>query len=215
MLSVRIKRFATVAGVLGTCGTVATITMSSALAAVQEVHLSSDSGPPGTSVTITVTDCNKVNVAFTDGSINEIIPGNVTGVSQNPNLPVGNFTGSYVIPANASAGPARVVATCGAGVPGASYTTSFTVTSAQGSTTAPTPSATGRTGTTPTTSGSSSSSGSGSQVSRIPSGPAQTGGGSTAGGTKFPLALGGGSVMLTGGAMAALAYRRRSAEAAS
>jgi len=98
-----------------------------------------------------------------------------------------------------------------AGDPQVLASTASTMIIVQGSTT--TPATTGHTTTTPSTSGSSSGTGSGSQVSRIPSGPAQTGGGSTAVGSDLSLAVAGGSVMLAGGAMAAMAYRRRSGEA--
>lgn len=108
MVSIKTKRFANAAVALGASGVIAAISMPSAFAATQEIHVSPGSGAPGTSVAITVTNCNKVNVTFTDGSVNTIVPGNVTGISQNPNLPMGNFIGSYVIPANTPAGPAQV-----------------------------------------------------------------------------------------------------------
>lgn len=184
----------------GGVGAVSLVAMPGASAAAP-LSISPNSGPPGTRVTITVTNCNQPKVGFSDRTITASITGT-----------------SYVIPSNAS-DVANFAVTCTpAGGSGAttSYTVPFAVTGTSSSTTVAgttTPTTTGHTGTTPSTSGSSSGTGSGSQVSRIPSGPAQTGGGSAAGGPKLALAMGGGSVMLAGGALAAAAYRRRSGEA--
>lgn len=204
----------------GGIGAGSLIAMPSASAA-GVISLSPSSGPPGTRIAITLTDCQGPTLSFSDGSVNTIIPGGtpahtVTGLSQDPNLPAGNFSGSYVIPLHSPAGTGNFSVTCTHAVtPGASVPFSVTATTSSTTVTghASTPTTTGHTGTTPSTSGSSSGTGSGSQVSRIPSGPAQTGGGSAAGGPSWSLAMGGGSMMLTGGTMAALAYRRRSGEA--
>ena len=181
----------------GGIGAVSLIAIPGASAAAP-LSISPNSGPPGTRVVATVTNCNLPKVGFSDRTISATITGT-----------------SYVIPSNAS-DVANFSVTCtpaGGGGATTSYTVPFSVTATTSSTTvaghASTPSTTGRTGTTPTTSRSSTTSGSGSQVSRIPSGPAQTGGGSAAGGPNLALAVGGGSVMLAGGAMAVMAYRRR------
>lgn len=182
-------------------GAVTLVAMPGASAAAP-LSISPNSGPPGTRVAITVTNCNQPTVGFSDRTITATITGT-----------------SYVIPSNASdVGNFSVTCTpAGGGGATTSYTVPFSVTASTSSTTvtghASTPTTAGHTTTTPSTSGSSSSTGSGSQVSRIPSGPAQTGGGSAAGGPSWSLAMGGGSMMLTGGTMAALAYRRRSGQA--
>ena len=172
------------------------------------------SGHPGTAVGVRGTQCGgSPTVMFQTPSVVQAGTGNGIAVPVSYSAGTQSFRGTFTIPTSSSTGSALVLVTCDRS---AGTTASFTVTgsSASSSTTAA-PTTTGHTTTTPSTSGSSSSTGSGSQVSRIPSGPAQTGGGSAAGGPNLALAMGGGSVMLAGGAMVALAYRRRSAEAAS
>jgi hypothetical protein len=72
-------------------------------------------------VAITVRGCARPQVEFVQGDRSTAVPGNVTGVSQNPRSTAGTFRATLTVPTTAVNGAARVIALCRAAVPGASY----------------------------------------------------------------------------------------------